>query len=403
MKKHVFNFKKYFFVKNVKSVATVFFCLIFFNVHSEDANNLNKLRSDFAAADIKEKALILKNIEAENAALIPLYKDAVNYVQSSYEVLGNDERLLSIGIIGVTKLGEFGEKSLAQDIRYLFSMIENEEFKIACLKSLNILLEKDSAFTGYLNSLYETAFSNLLAGKKSNIKLLIAYADALGNFADSSSFDILFKTFLYPVNENLKQAVKNALNNISFDYFYEIIGKMSENNIQYVRMLYLLAKENKKLSNGRLGEITEAVLNYGIKNLDTDSETAENLIVETLDVLADLKWSRASADVNKFFYFEQTVWMRGDISSDALIRIIECMGNLGTAESSHNLSIFLGLLNAETEKTKHYDEKLVFSVIKALGKLGDKTAFDYLLYIEYLDYSETVKQAARDAIEELKW
>ena len=45
----------------------------------------------------------------------------------------------------------------------------------------------------------------------------------------------------------------------------------------------------------------------------------------------------------------------------------------------------------------------MLSVITALRKLGDKTAFDYLLYVEYLNYSETVKQASRNAIEELKW
>jgi hypothetical protein len=38
-----------------------------------------------------------------------------------------------------------------------------------------------------------------------------------------------------------------------------------------------------------------------------------------------------------------------------------------------------------------------------LGDLGDKTAFDYLLYVGYLSYPETVKKASRDALARLAW
>ncbi|WP_024466460.1 hypothetical protein [Treponema pedis] len=399
MKENLINLKKHF----TRSLTAVFLCFFFLNLYPETADTLTDLRSDFVLANIEDKVQILKNAELSGSNLIPLYKDCVKYVENSYAILGDDTRLLTIGIIGVTKLGELGEKSSAQDIRYLFSTVENEDFKIACLKSLSVLLEKDSGFTVYLNSLYENSLSDLLAGKKLNINLLIAYAQALGNFADTSSFEVLFKTLLYPVNETLKKAVKTALNNISFDYFYEIAYKKAEKNVQYIWTLYLLAKENKKIPGGQLGEISETVLSYGIENLETERELAEKLIEETLPVLADLKWSKASSGVNKFFYFKQAALKQAGISYESLIPVIDCMGNLGTAESSQNLSIFLGVLNSETEKTKQYDEKLMLSVITALGRLGDKTAFDYLLYVEYLNYSETVKQASRNAIEELKW
>ena len=130
---------------------------------------------------------------------------------------------------------------------------------------------------------------------------------------------------------------------------------------------------------------------------------AEALISETLDVLAALKWSNASDSVNKYFFYAQKGRKIKKDGIDRLIPVINCMGNLGTAECSQNLSIFLGVLNSETEKTKEYSERLMLALIKALEKLGDKTAFDYLLNIGYLQYSETVKQAAKDAIEELKW
>lgn len=390
-------------MKRIAFVLVFIFCV--FSIFAVDQDELLNLRKDFISAGIDVKAVILRSLsQSEDKSLIPIYQDAVEYVKTSYAILQNDDRLLNIGIIAVTKLGELNELKASASIRYLFSTVENEDFQIACLKSLSKLVQKDSAFTDYLNSLYDSGLSDLLSGKASNVNLLRVYAEALGNFADPSSFDVLIKTLFYPVNDGLKDTVKTALNNISFNYFDEILAKTMQKNIQYIWTLYLLAKENKRIEGPELGRISELVIDYGLKNLKgADLESSENLIEETLPVLSALKWSKASSQVNKFFYYAQGLRktsLRGD---ELLIKIIDCMGNLGTIECSQNLSIFLGVLNSETEKTKQYSEPLVLSVITALRKLGDKTAFDYLLYVEYLNYSETVKQASRNAIEELKW
>ncbi|UTC82265.1 hypothetical protein [Treponema denticola] len=390
-------------MKRIVFVLVFIFCV--FSIFAVDQDELLNLRKDFISAGIDVKAVILRSLsQSDDKSLIPIYQDAVEYVKTSYEILQNDDRLLNIGIIAVTKLGELNELKASASIRYLFSTVENEDFQIACLKSLSKLVQKDSAFTDYLNSLYDSGLSDLLSGKASNVNLLRVYAEALGNFADPSSFDVLIKTLFYPVNDGLKDTVKTALNNISFNYFDEILAKTMQKNIQYIWTLYLLAKENKRIEGPELGRISELVIDYGLKNLKgADLESSENLIEETLPVLSALKWSKASSQVNKFFYYAQGLRktsLRGD---ELLIKIIDCMGNLGTIECSQNLSIFLGVLNSETEKTKQYSEPLVLSVITALRKLGDKTAFDYLLYVEYLNYSETVKQASRNAIEELKW
>ena len=390
-------------MKRIVFVLVFIFCV--FSVFAVDQDELLNLRKEFISAGIDVKAVILRSLsQSDDKSLIPVYQDAVEYVKSSYAILQNDDRLLSIGIIAVTKLGELNELKASASIRYLFSTVENEDFQIACLKSLSKLVQKDSAFTDYLNSLYDSGLSDLLSGKASNVNLLRVYAEALGNFADPSSFDVLIKTLFYPVNDGLKDTVKTALNNISFNYFDEILAKTMQKNIQYIWTLYLLAKENKRIEGPELGRISELVIDYGLKNLKgADLESSENLVEETLPVLSALKWSKASSQVNKFFYYAQGLRKTSPGSDELLIKIIDCMGNLSTIECSQNLSIFLGVLNSETEKTKQYSEPLVLSVITALRKLGDKTAFDYLLYVEYLNYSETVKQASRNAIEELKW
>lgn len=382
----------------------LFFTVIYSSkIFALEDDTVNLLRKDFAKADIARKLQIIQSIsEKEKAETALIYKDALEYVQNSYKILNNDKELLEIGKIAVTKLSEFKEKAPSSDIRYLFSAIEDEEFQIACLKTLSVLIDKDSNFAQYLNSLYEEGFADLIAGKKFNINLLEAYAETLKNFAEPSSFEILFKTLLYPVNENLKNTVKTALTNIPFNYYNEIVAKTNQRDVQYIYTLYLLAKENKHIEKKDLGRISEAVIKYGLDNLVFLPQESENLITETLDVLSYLNWSNASESVNAYFFYAQKN-RKKEGGINALIPVIDCMGNLGTAECSQNLSIFLGVLNSETEKTKEYNERLMLVIIKALGKLGDKTAFDYLLNIGYLNYSDEIKRASQTAIGELKW
>jgi len=79
------------------------------------------------------------------------------------------------------------------------------------------------------------------------------------------------------------------------------------------------------------------------------------------------------------------------------------MAVLGSKECANALVVFLGLLNSDTEKGRPYSEQVVLATINAVGELGDNNAFDYLVYVDYLKYSENIKKAARDSIARLKW
>ena len=76
---------------------------------------------------------------------------------------------------------------------------------------------------------------------------------------------------------------------------------------------------------------------------------------------------------------------------------------MGTHEAAVRLTQYLVLLNSYTEKGQGYDEQIALAVVSNLGKLGDKAAFDDLIYATYLNYSAQVKKAARQALESLKW
>ena len=79
------------------------------------------------------------------------------------------------------------------------------------------------------------------------------------------------------------------------------------------------------------------------------------------------------------------------------------MAQVSCPDTGRFLSHYLDSLNNDMKSGAVPEEAVVLSVIKALGGLGDKAAFDYLLSVTYLDYPSDVTDAARLALAKLKW
>jgi len=91
------------------------------------------------------------------------------------------------------------------------------------------------------------------------------------------------------------------------------------------------------------------------------------------------------------------------VDRNHLLDAIGELGAMNTHEAAVRLTQFLVLINSYTEKGKAYDDQVVFQVLTNLGTLGDKVAFDDLMYTQYLNYPNAVKKAARAALDKLKW
>ncbi len=65
---------------------------------------------------------------------------------------------------------------------------------------------------------------------------------------------------------------------------------------------------------------------------------------------------------------------------------------MNTHEAAVRLTQYLVLINSYTEKGKAYDDQVVFAVLQNLGALGDKVAFDDLMYTQYLNYTTAVEE-----------
>jgi RNase P/RNase MRP subunit POP5 len=119
--------------------------------------------------------------------------------------------------------------------------------------------------------------------------------------------------------------------------------------------------------------------------------------------LGERQWSAATPLLIENFDATLQETDRGLADKSLLLEAIAGLGNMQSSEAAVRLTQYLVLLNSYAEKGQGYDEQIVMAVVTNLGKLGDKTAFDDLMYVQYLNYSGNIRNAARTALEKIKW
>jgi hypothetical protein len=120
-------------------------------------------------------------------------------------------------------------------------------------------------------------------------------------------------------------------------------------------------------------------------------------------VLTELQWTMASPLAVKHFYRVQTDVQNGAAPRERLVEAVNCLGAMGSSDAAQALALHLGLLNSQAEQGGAFDEAVTLAVVQALGVIGDKAAFDQLLYISYISYPEHIQAAAKEALAHLKW
>ena len=160
------------------------------------------------------------------------------------------------------------------------------------------------------------------------------------------------------------------------------------------------------LSPDKRAALAETALSVGVSYqsvVQSEQVAIVSLRASAARELAAREWQKASPLAIRHFYDFQLQFNRGQVSKSNFLESIALLGAMGTTEAAQTLSLYLQIINTETEQGKSFDEQVALAVVNNLGRLGDKTAFDYLLYIGYLQYPESVKKASRDALQKLRW
>ena len=335
--------------------------------------------------------------------MLPLYENAFSFVVNSYPYLGNDDQLMDIAVTAAEKSVASKDPTIVPSIRSTFEKVSDARARISCLNALAVLAYKRPADIAPINDW----FSRNLSEPGSDVKTLAACAVALGKSGDPSSFPILFGAYTGNYDASIVAAARDGLNSLDEGYSENILAILDKKNVKDMYAAFSLAMKKESLTKADRGRIAARAFTIASESVSVegspDAETASRIVRNSMIELTSLSWSQASPAVVKYFYTLQQGQGKAAAPAEEIIPAVKCLGAMGTTEAAQTLSIYLGLLNSETEQKKKYDEQLLLVVIQALGDLGDKSAFDYLLYVGYLDYPESVKKASRDALARLAW
>lgn len=359
-----------------------------------------------------------KQIAVKQAALIGDYKlayDSLNFCLSSKQILENDSDLENLVLESLNALSKtdvlnanFSEKDENLNFTSVFSAVFNN-FNSDEIRTKILILFKENPSVANIALVNNYVSENMQTAKEMNSVLLEAIK-GLEFYGNSTSFRLLFIADILEVWQDYDEILENSYGTLSIYSENEILHILSSVPVEKKILILQKLNKNPKISQKIRGEVAENALsqsiNYIGENLNTESEfSQEDLQLQklALDTISLTKWTRASELANKYFEIAKNQYELKNISAEGFAQIIKDISSVATSKTDKILSEYLDFLNKSTEQNQAVDMNVVLSVINALGDLGDKAAFDYLLYVTYLDYPEEVTTAARNALSKLKW
>lgn len=388
--------KKSFFILTV-----LFFTSYLFSMGSKNQRN-------FVKGNIIDKTEAVK--AASEVESVDLAKAAIEFSLNYKEILGDDSELSALAISGITALpveyienSNMTEKNLiSEKLIGLYSVFEDENVKIAVLNKISSFKFSVENFIPLLNNFVKNSSVN-----EENLVLLKSVVNTLGSIGNNQSFIIMLGALSEKKWEPLFENLEKSLCMLAEPLEKEILDILRRGNIKDCRRLFDLIVKKSENSQIFKAEIAENVLLRTIYIYENSNSTGEDLIslqLESFDFLKKLKWTRASNTIVSYLKTARSEYDQKLLEEDKFCEIITGVSDVAPIGAIQPLATYLIFLNSKMEeKSSDVSENLVLAIIKSLGAIGDKNAFDALLGVTYFEYSDSVIAAARDALAKLKW
>lgn len=383
------------------------FCLlvVVYGIHAQDtADLIETYRRNFARSSLGTKYELLKDASG-GQEMGPLYETALQFVLSNTPLLMSDTVIRDIAILSASQIQKENYTAAADTVWSIFKVFKDNSVSVAMLNALGNIAGGRVSLIQELNQYVEAQVALYKSSVPPEHVVLEAAVNALGKLGDESSFTALFSVYITGISKSISDKASTAMGQLNGNYL-EFLASMIRNSSPQEKLAALEAGlKQGALSPEQRSELAEIALNIGLSQSPGISTQAPitNLRIISARELAASKWQKASPLAVRHFYDFQAQFNRGQMSKSNFLEAIALLGAMGTNEAAQALSLYLQLINTETEQGKTYDEQISLAVINNLGTLGDKSAFDHLLYVGYLQYPETVKRAARDALQKLNW
>lgn len=371
----------------------------------------NTAKQKYLKGNLSEKTAVLR--EAADDDRYWLSKQAIDFVYENYKILEDDRDFENFAVTAIYSIPDFENiknlslesyQEFGKTLRLIYLNYTSSNNVKCAILSKYISLKNYFPMTDFvsdINADLVKSHSSLMDGT-----LYQSIVSALGVVGNKDSFVLLFDDYAKNKVPQYNNEIRNTLTNlipVSMDNFLYLIHSK---DIQFLKAVYSLINKNPKISQNYLSEIAENLLNESILLMSNSTENNKELIaiqLGALRILDENKCTRASSSVISYFEVAKQQHKKEIITDSDFIAVVYALGNLAPISSVTPLVTYLEDTNKAVENGEKVSYEVVNAVIKTLGSIGDKSAFDSLLAVTYLDYPDYVLSATREALAGLKW
>ncbi len=374
-------------------------CCIGVMMTSLFAQVVTEAQRKFIKGNIADKTAAIRESSGEEA----LAQAGLDFAISNRQFLGADRDLSALAVASILSLpsNESSQKAsdaLSEKLVKAFNQFEDETVKIAVLDRL--------VAAKYISPKAVELVNGYLFTTREENDTTKAAINAAGKIGDSKTFEIVYEAWKNKRWPSFKTETENALIALSSASLADSVKAISMASLSETYAFFTLLTKTEKNSQNFKAEIAENALSkaiYNTEDLSGHMEETVNLQIDAMKVISDNHWVRASPLVIRYFALARQEYEANVLAQDKFVSVIQSMAQLTSTGTAQTLSNYLADLNRNAEQSMYPAKPVVLAVIKGLGVLGDKAAFDNLLYVTYLTYPQDVIAAAREALAKLKW
>ncbi len=370
---------------------------------------------DFVMGSVQDKTIILQDIsekysfadESSPAVFKTMPLEAVTFVVTAVQNVGVQQSLIDLALVAVPLYPVQNQGDIAL-LWSLFKQVPSKELYVKIFDKLLELPENSKLLYNYSEDMYAFVLEDINSGLANKEASLLA-TEIMGRINKSTSFKNLFNLYLANTDEDLNTVIEASLLKTLPVSETVSLSLMEDTSVSVREKLsfFYLVQSSPEISDIFKSDLAEKLLSIATINVgDSEEERAELIELQfaTLHRLSSSLWVKAMDTVVDFFPIARSEYEQGLISAEQFVDVLYCLQNFATNGSVAVLNGYLKDLNsAASTDMSSVDENVVMAVITGLGALGSKEAFDNLLYVTYLPYSEKVRTAARDAMAMLQW
>lgn len=385
--------------------AFLVFGLIARAFSQDSASPLTTLESRFDTGTVDEKIGVLaESVRYPETTMTPLYEKALRYLIDSPALLMGQPAGDNLALAALALVAKARDTKAAQLVWRTFELASNPRVRSAALDSMAVVGTGDPSLPKNLNDWL--AGENVLhqSGSPVDVSIIGGVLKLIGRVGSPTSLGVVFSTMTAGYGKETDAAARTALDSLKGDLTQPLEKVVAGGQWIDRRAALAYAMSNKRLSPVEKAGVATEALTAALHALSESAPPLEaqlGLLDDATVDLGSLRWAPSVAVMIQALNYAIQEYDANQLSAAHLVHFIDAVGATATHEAAVRLTLYLDLMDSKVQRGQQYDVPVVLAVISNLGRLGDPVAAGDLLAVGHLDYPQSVKNAAREAFDNL--